>query len=67
LYGLRQAARAWNAKLDATLGLLGFHRSSSEHGVYMRSRGGGRLIVGVYLDDLIIIGTSREIIITFKL
>jgi hypothetical protein len=34
LYGLRQAPRAWNAKLDATMGSLGFQRSSSDHGVY---------------------------------
>jgi hypothetical protein len=34
LYGLRQAPRAWNAKLDATMGSLHFQRSSSEHGIY---------------------------------
>jgi hypothetical protein len=33
LYGLRQASRAWDAKLNATLWSLGFQRSSSEHGV----------------------------------
>jgi hypothetical protein len=67
LYGLRQAPRAWNAKFDSTMGSLGFQRSSSEHGVYTRSRRGGRLIVGVYVDDLIITGTSKEIIDAFKL
>ena len=31
LYGLWQAPRAWNAKLDATLGELGFQRCATEH------------------------------------
>jgi hypothetical protein len=66
LYSLWQAPRAWNAKLNDTLASLGFQRSSSEHGVYTRSRGGGRLIVGMYVDDLIITGTSKEVIVTFK-
>ena len=35
LYGLRQAPRAWNAKLDATLGELGFTRCATEHMLYM--------------------------------
>ena len=39
LYGLRQAPRAWNAKLDATLGELGFQRCATEHALYMRQRG----------------------------
>ena len=58
LYGLRQAPRAWNAKLDNTLLALGFQKSEAEHGVYIRGLGEARLIVGVYVDDLIITGRS---------
>src|SRR5438128_7417642 len=47
LYGLRQAPRAWNAKLYATLEALGFTRSESEHAVYARGQGSARLLVGV--------------------
>jgi hypothetical protein len=67
LYDLRQAPRAWDAKFNFTMGSLGFQRSSSEHGMYTRSRRGGRLIVDVYVDNLIITGTSKEIIDAFKL
>jgi hypothetical protein len=35
LYGLRQAPRAWYAKLDSSLLGLGFRRSDSEHAVYL--------------------------------
>ncbi|KAF0894043.1 hypothetical protein E2562_033922 [Oryza meyeriana var. granulata] len=34
LYGLRQAPRAWNAKLDDSLMSLGFQRSITEHAVW---------------------------------
>ena len=36
LYGLRQAPQAWNTKLDATLGELGFTRCTTEHALYTR-------------------------------
>jgi len=39
LCGLRQAPRAWNAKLDATLGELGFQWCATEHALYTRRRG----------------------------
>jgi hypothetical protein len=39
LYGLRLAPRAWNAKLDATLGELEFTRCATEHMLYTRRRG----------------------------
>jgi hypothetical protein len=59
--------RAWYEKLDGTLRKLGFHQSEHEHAVYCRrSRGGGRLIVGVYVDDLVIIGTMPDEIARFK-
>ena len=34
LYGLWQAPRAWNAKLDAMLGELEFTRCATEHALY---------------------------------
>ncbi|KAE8689063.1 hypothetical protein F3Y22_tig00110944pilonHSYRG00016 [Hibiscus syriacus] len=38
LYGLRQAPRAWNSKLDKSLSTLGFDMCSLEHVVYMRNQ-----------------------------
>ena len=66
LYGLCQAPRAWNAKLDESLVSLGFERSPLEPVVYKRSGGKAPLIIGVYVDDLIITGTCEEEITTFK-
>jgi hypothetical protein len=60
LYGLKQVPRAWNAKLDASLASLGFHRSPLEDAVYLRNSGKATLIVGVYVDDLIITGMNND-------
>jgi hypothetical protein len=66
LYGLRQAPRAWNAKLDSELLKLGFVRNPLEHAVYKRADKHGYLLVGVYVDDLIITGSSEVTIGEFK-
>ena len=66
LYGLRQAPRAWNAKLDSELLRLGFVKNPLEHAVYRRSNQDGFLLVGVYVDDLIITGSSKASIEQFK-
>jgi hypothetical protein len=66
LYGLRQAPCAWNSKLDASLNKLGFSRCKTEHGLYVRAGGGARLIVGVYVDDLLVVGESVDEIQRFK-
>jgi hypothetical protein len=66
LYGLRQAPRAWYAKLDASLVSLGFIRSPLEHVVYMRGNSSRYLLVGVYVYDLIITGTNLHDIAGFK-
>ena len=66
LYGLRQAPRAWNTKLDATLGELGFQRCATEHALYTWRRGKEELVVGVYVDDLIVTSAHAEDIDSFK-
>jgi hypothetical protein len=67
LYGLQQASCAWYAKLDASLVELGFQRGKAEHAMYTRGIGNRRLIVGVYIDDLIITGGNSSEVKQFKL
>ena len=66
LYGLRQAPRAWNSKLDATMAELGFTRCATEHALYTRRRGKEELVVRVYVDDLIVTGAREKDIASFK-
>jgi hypothetical protein len=66
LYGLRQSPRAWNAKLDSTLWRMGFEQSLHEAAVYRRGNGGNVLLVGVYVDDLVITDTKDAEVAAFK-
>jgi hypothetical protein len=66
LYGLRLAPRAWNAKLDSTLKGMGFGQSLHEAVIYRWGNGGNALLVGVYVDDLVITGTKNAEVATFK-
>ena len=66
LYGLRQAPRAWNTCLDKSLKNLGFTKSTQEQAVYIRGEIGARIIVGVYVDDLIVTGEDATTIADFK-
>jgi hypothetical protein len=66
LYCLRHALRAWNAKLDSTLKRMGFEQSPHEAAVYRRGSGRNTLLVGVYVDDLVITGTKEAEVATFK-
>jgi hypothetical protein len=66
LYGLRQAPRAYNAKLDTTLKEMGFQQSAHEVTVYWRGSGRTVLLVGIYDDDLIITDADQEEVECFK-
>ncbi|GJU43349.1 ribonuclease H-like domain, reverse transcriptase, RNA-dependent DNA polymerase [Tanacetum coccineum] len=66
LYGLRQAPRAWNIKLDNTLKSLDFKKCALEQAIYTRTERDSILLVGVYVDDLIITGTPKKEIDKFK-
>jgi hypothetical protein len=45
---------------------MGFEQSPHEAAIYQRGSGGKALLVGVYVDDLVIIGTKEVEITTFK-
>ena len=66
LYGLRQAPRAWNTKLDATFKKMGFKQSTHEVVVYRQDSGHNVLLVGVYVDDLIITDAEEQKVEVFK-
>ena len=66
LYRLKQAPRAWNYKLDGTLKSMGFIKSVSDQALYTSSSKEDRLLVGVYVDALIITGSNTEEIERFK-
>jgi hypothetical protein len=66
LYGLRQAPHAWNIKLDANLLELGFKQCATEHGIYTRGCRDQRLLIGIYVDDLIVTGSNPREIERFK-
>lgn len=63
---MRQAPRAWNTKLDQSLKSLGFTRCVQEQAVYKVHKPNLTLIVGVYVDDLIVTGSSEKGIQVFK-
>ena len=66
LYGLRQAPRAWNNKLNQILMELGFSKCTKEPSVYRKTIKGDLLVVAVYVDDLFLTRTSKKLINDFK-
>jgi hypothetical protein len=45
---------------------MGFEQSPHEAAIYRRGSGGKALLVGVYVDDLMITGTKDAEVATFK-
>ncbi|TFY52995.1 hypothetical protein EVJ58_g9697 [Rhodofomes roseus] len=61
IYGLKQAGRVWNIKLNDALLSLGFTRLHSDPCVYIRRTKDDRLaIVGVHVDDMALLTDSHE-------
>lgn len=66
LYGLWQAPRAWNTKLDQILKSLTCKNCSKESSVYRKEEGKTLPIVAIYLDDLFVTGNTLKSIMEFK-
>lgn len=62
LYGLKQAPRQWNQKLKEALKNLSFTQSQHDHSLFTRKTYEGTTIILVYVDDILVTGSSLELI-----
>ncbi|CAM9591863.1 unnamed protein product, partial [Heterosigma akashiwo] len=67
LYGLKQSPRIWYLQLHDHLLSQGFKRSGYKSCLYIRrDSSGGDLMVAVYVDDLVIGGSTSAMVSDFK-
>lgn len=62
LYGLKQAPRAWYEELKTFLTQMGCHNSTADTSVFIYLHGAHILYVLVYVDDIIITGSSSSLV-----
>jgi len=62
IYGLKQAPRSWFTKLSTTLEHLGFQSTKSDSSLFVQFTNNHTLFVLVYVDDILITGSSHEAI-----
>jgi len=62
LYGLKQAPKQWREKFDRTLTYAGFVVNEADTCVYYRYDEGEGVILCLYVDDILIFGTSLDVI-----
>ncbi|CAM8898856.1 unnamed protein product [Rhodiola kirilowii] len=66
LYGLKQASRQWFAKFSEALAEFGFINSLNDYSLFTLQRNGQFIILLVYVDDVILTGTSELLIHEIK-
>jgi hypothetical protein len=62
LYSLKQAPKQWHEKFDRTLTSIGFVVNEADKYVYYQYAGGEGEILCLYVDDILIFGTSLNVI-----
>jgi len=68
LYGLKQAGRLWYEEINNTLtNKLGFTKTYTDSNIYHKSSNvDGKIIIGLYVDDMVIIGATNDILNTIN-
>ncbi|GJX65181.1 gag-pol polyprotein [Tanacetum coccineum] len=56
LYGLKQAPRAWYEKFSIVVTSLGFISSNHDSALFVKCSSDGRILLSLYVDDMIITG-----------
>ena len=62
LYGLKQAPKQWYEKFDNAMMSNGFRINECDKCVYIKDIANGYVIVCLYVDDMLIIGSNNDII-----
>lgn len=60
IYGLKQSPRCWNMVLDEYLKSLGFVSSGADQCVYVYDDSNAKVILAVYVDDIIILSDTEK-------
>ncbi|CAM8987567.1 unnamed protein product [Rhodiola kirilowii] len=60
LYGLKQAPRQWYKKFDGFMHEIKFVRSEADHCCYFKKLDDGYIILLLYVDDMLIAGSSAQ-------
>ena len=58
IYGLKQASKSWNIKLDQSIKSFGFTKCPGEPCVYKRSSKNVIVFLVLYIDDILLIGND---------
>ncbi|CAI7890317.1 unnamed protein product [Closterium sp. NIES-54] len=61
LYGIKQAPRLWQQYLHARLIRIGFRQLPHEQGMYRLTKGTDYILLIVYVDDLLYIGSTNNV------
>jgi len=60
LYGTKQAARQWNQRIHDHMIKFGFKQTEADQCVYLRNSGKEKIIIVIYVDDLIVMASSKK-------
>ncbi|POM58553.1 mitochondrial protein [Phytophthora palmivora] len=66
VYGLKQASRVWNETFDKYVRSIGFRVSSYDPCLYIKIVDGECVLLLVYVDDVLVTGSSAELIAEVK-
>lgn len=66
LYGLKQAGRTWNIKIDVALKKRGFKTLPADLCIYVKRQLNTIIVIALYVDDLLIASNHVNDLIQFK-
>jgi hypothetical protein len=66
IYGLKQSGELWNKRIHGIFISMGFSRSIDDPCVYTKTTNSERIILCLYVDDILIIGSNLQQVLEFE-